>query len=120
MLAEQAQQARERGFCLWWWRDRTSGSLVGQVGLNRTEVEGEPAVEVGWSISPERWRQGLATEAAKVSIDWGFERAGLDEIVSFALIGNEASQAVMRKAGMVYVRRFERRGLPHVLYRIGR
>ena len=38
----------------------TSGELVGYTGLNRDEVEGEPVVEVGWSISPGRWGEGLA------------------------------------------------------------
>ncbi len=116
----QAKQSEADGFCLWWWRERSTGELIGYTGLNRDQVEGEPVVEVGWSVTPERWGEGLATEAARASIEWGFDRPGLTEIVSFAQHENRASRAVMKKAGMAYVRDFERRGLPHVLYSIGR
>jgi RimJ/RimL family protein N-acetyltransferase len=120
MLVAQAAQAAETGFALWWWRDRASGELVGYVGLNRDEVDGEPVVEVGWSITPARWGDGLAPEAARVVLDWGFERCGLERVVSFALPDNERSRRVMEKIGMHYWGEFERRGLTHVLYEIRR
>jgi RimJ/RimL family protein N-acetyltransferase len=118
MLTAQAEQAREVGFTLWWWRERGSGELVGYTGLNRDEVEGTPAVEIGWSITPSRWGEGFATEAATASLAWGFERCGLDEVVAFALPDNARSRRVMEKLGMSYEREFERAGLLHVLYRI--
>jgi len=116
MLGEQARQAEAQGFCLWWWRERATGHLIGYAGLNRDLVEGEPVVEAGWSVTPERWGEGLATEAGAASIAWGIERTGLAEIVSFTLVDNRASRRVMEKLGMTYARAFERRDLPHVLY----
>jgi [ribosomal protein S5]-alanine N-acetyltransferase len=77
-----------------------------------------PAVEVGWSVAPERWGEGIATETARASLAWGFERAPLDEIVSFAMVENAASLRVMEKLGMRYERDFPRAGIPHSLYRI--
>ena len=118
MLRAQAEQATEAGYCLWWWRERSSGDMVGYAGLNRDEVEGEPIVEVGWSITPRRWGEGFAPEAARAAVEWGFERAGLDRIVAFTLLDNLRSQRVMEKLGMVYVREFERAGLPHALYEL--
>ncbi len=118
-LAAQAHQAEAVGFCLWWWRERASGELVGMTGLNRDQVEGKPVVEAGWSISPRRQRQGFATEAARASIAWGFEACGLEEIVSFTVPHNRASRAVMESLGMGCVAEIERAGLPHVLYRLG-
>ena len=118
MLAAQREQAAAAGFALWWWRDRSDGELVGYVGLNRDEVEGAPIVEIGWSIAPERWGDGLAPEAAQVVLGWGFERCGLERIVSFTLLDNERSRRVMEKLGMTFDREFERRGLPHLLYEI--
>jgi ribosomal-protein-alanine N-acetyltransferase len=120
MLVAQAAQAAETGYCLWWWRERSSGELVGYTGLNRDQVTDEPVVEAGWSITPPRWGEGLAPEAARASIDWGFERASLERIVAFAEPRNSRSLRVMEKLGMTYVREFERAGLPHVLYRIDR
>jgi [ribosomal protein S5]-alanine N-acetyltransferase len=100
------------------WRDLSTGELVGQIGLQPAEVEGERVVEVGWSVAPERWGEGLATEAARVSLEWGFERAGLAEIVSFAMVENAPSLRVMEKLGMAYERDFPRAGYPHALYRV--
>jgi RimJ/RimL family protein N-acetyltransferase len=108
------------GYCLWWWRERTSGELVGYAGLDRTDVEGEPAVEVGWSIAPDRWGQGLATEAGRASVDWAFGPAGLDRVVSYTLHDNRASRRVMEKLGLGYVRDFRRRGFDQVLYELRR
>ena len=118
MLVAQAAQAAETGYCLWWWRERSSGELVGYSGLNRDLVEGEPVVEVGWSITPRRWGEGLAPEAARAAVEWGFERAGLERIVAFILLDNLRSKRVTEKLGMVYVRDFARAGLPHALYEL--
>lgn len=115
LVHHAAEQARS-GYSLWWWRERSGGEIVGEVGLHATEVEGEPAVEVGWSIAADNWGRGYATEAARASIEYGFEQIGLEEIVSFALIDNAASIRVMQKTGMERVREFERQGMAHVLY----
>jgi len=117
MLVAQAAQASETGWCLWWWRERASGDLVGYTGLNGDQVDGEDCVEVGWSVTPSRWGEGFAPEAARAAIDFGFAH-GLDRIVSFTMVNNERSQRVMKKLGMTYVRDFERAGAPHVLYEI--
>jgi ribosomal-protein-alanine N-acetyltransferase len=93
---------------------------VGYVGLDRTEVEGEPAVEVGWSIAADRWGQGLATDAGRASVDWAFGSAGLDRVVSCTLHDNRASRRVMEKLGLKYVREFTRRGFDQVLYELAR
>ena len=120
MLERYRDQLARRGFTWWPWRERSSDELVGLVGLNAAEVEGEPVVEVGWSIVPTRWGEGLATEAGRASLDWGFERCALDEVVSFTMVDNERSRRVMEKLGLEYVREFDHLGLPHVLYRARR
>jgi RimJ/RimL family protein N-acetyltransferase len=116
IVERQAAQHAVVGYCLWWWRERDSGELVGYVGLDSTSVEGEPVVEVGWSIAPERWGQGLATEAGRASLDWAFEVVGLDRVVSYTLHDNRASRRVMEKLGLGYVRDFRHRGFDQVLY----
>src|SRR5205823_4410514 len=44
-LRIQSVQHGRDGYTLWMWRDVESGVLVGQVGLQPAEVEGEPVVE---------------------------------------------------------------------------
>jgi RimJ/RimL family protein N-acetyltransferase len=117
-MQRQARQLADKGYALWWWRERSSGELIGYVGLSDDLVEGEPAVEVGWSIHPDRQREGFATEAARASVEWGFEVCGLEEIVSFTMRSNVASRRVMERIGMEHARGMDRAGLPHVLYTI--
>jgi RimJ/RimL family protein N-acetyltransferase len=116
IVEKDAATAAARGFCFWWWRERESGALVGQAGISPTEVEGTPEVELGWSLPPESRGRGFATEAAAASMSWGFEVAGLDEIVAFTLPENAPSRRVMERLGMQYVRDFEHKGFPEVLY----
>ena len=118
MIARRAAEQAEQGFTMWWWRERATGELVATAGLGRATVEGEPVVEVGWSVSPPHQRRGIAAEAATASIHWGFEVCELERIVAFTLPANAASLATMEAVGMSYVRGFEHEGLPHRLYSI--
>jgi RimJ/RimL family protein N-acetyltransferase len=118
LLTRQAAQWETAQLCWWWWRERAGGELVGMTGLNRAEIEGEPVIEIGWSLPVANQGHGYASEMAAASIAWGFEERGLDRIVAFTLPENERSQAVMRRLGMRYVRDFTLKGFPQVLYEI--
>ena len=71
--------------------------VVGLIDLNLTDDA--RSAEMGYALSPEIWGQGIACEAAKVVMDWGFGSAGLDAIVARALVVNRASCRVLQKAG---------------------
>lgn len=106
-LEHQRASWRTRGFGLWAAELRETGELIGFIGLSVPSFLPEvlPAVEVGWRIHPRHWRQGLATEGGRASIEQGFAALGLDRIVSIAEPDNEASIRVMRKLGMTEVLR---------------
>jgi RimJ/RimL family protein N-acetyltransferase len=79
-----------------------AAGLVGMVGLHRVrpEVPCAPAVEIGWRLHPDSWGRGYATEAAEAALRFGFDVAGLSEIVAFTTTVNTRSQAVMERIGM--------------------
>lgn len=81
----------------------TGAAFVGMVGLHRVrpEIPCAPAVEIGWRLHPDFWGLGYATEAASAALRFGFEEAGLREIVAFTTTVNTRSQAVMVRIGMV-------------------
>jgi ribosomal-protein-alanine N-acetyltransferase len=108
------------GFGPWLLRDRAGGEMVGRGGLRHTMATGVDEVEVGWSIVPERWGQGLATELALVSVRVAFDTIGLGELIAYTLPDNVASRRVMEKAGFEFDREFQHVGLGHVLYRRSR
>ncbi len=98
-----AEMARE-GWGLWAVGEAGSAGarFVGMVGLHRVrpELPCAPAVEVGWRLHPDFWSHGYATEAAAASLQFGFDEAGLTEIVAFTTTRNTRSQAVMKRIGM--------------------
>ena len=96
------QSIEERGWGLWAVEVPGEHEFIGFVGLAepRFETHFTPCVEVGWRLAAPYWGHGYASEAARASLRYGFERAGLDEIVSFTLPANTRSIAVMRRIGM--------------------
>jgi RimJ/RimL family protein N-acetyltransferase len=91
---------RERGYAPWGvFRD---GRLIGQAGLNFVPEFGE--TEVLWSLHPDAWGRGYATEAARAALDHGFRILGLKLIYAITKPDNLASQAVMKRLGLIYRR----------------
>jgi len=108
----------ERAFCLWKLVLKQGGGLIGFCGLQplpETLPESKE-IEIGWWLARAWWGRGLATEAARVALRDGFERVGLQRIVSIAQPANKASIGIMRKLGMRFERMAQPRGIPVVLY----
>ena len=119
------------GLGLWAVERREDGGFLGFTGLAppRFEASFTPCVEVGWRLAVDAWGHGYATEAARASLRFGFERRGLDEILSWTVPANVRSRAVMERIGMTHDEAddFDHPSLPvgsplrrHVLYRISR
>ena len=97
----RAQERYERdGFGLLAVEDRTTGEFLGNVGPVVQVVDGVDEIELGWSITPARSRQGIATEAAIACRDWVFDVVGADHVISLILPANEPSRGVARNIGM--------------------
>ncbi|MEP7138776.1 MAG: GNAT family N-acetyltransferase [Caldimonas sp.] len=120
----------ERGWGLWAAELRRTGEFIGFIGLESPApaLPCSPCVEVGWRLAAAHWGRGYATEGAKAALGIGFERLGLDEIVSFTAVGNRRSRAVMERLGMTETDpTFMHPALPvdsavreHCLYRLSR
>jgi len=117
-IASMARHWADRGFGWYAFLDRGSGALVARGGPHATHVAGRDEVEIGWTVDPDRWGQGLATELGAASVAHAFGPLGLAEVVSFTLIENRASRRVMEKLGFAYEGETDYAGLPHVLYRL--
>jgi RimJ/RimL family protein N-acetyltransferase len=122
-------QFAKRGFGLWAVEVPSVAPFIGYVGLLEPSFEADftPCVEIGWRLAFPYWGNGYATEGARVAIAFGFDEAGLDEIVSFTVPANRRSIAVMERLGMSYVGEFDHPNLPaghqlrrHLLYRLTR
>jgi ribosomal-protein-alanine N-acetyltransferase len=90
----------EEGFGWWILEDKSDQNTIGWCGLRKLKDTGE--VEVLYLLSEEYWGRGLATEAAMMSIQFGFQEAGLSEIIGLVIEENIGSKRVLEKSGFVF------------------
>jgi len=98
-LVNAGDQWSRHGFGMWAVVLGTSGSVIGHCGLQHLPGSSDE-IEVYYLLDKPHWNQGLATEATRAALTFGFDRAGLQRIVAIAMPENVASQRVMQKAGM--------------------
>ena len=119
----------EHGFGVWAVEEASTGTFIGFAGLLHQTFEASftPAFEIGYRLARRAWGQGYATEAAREAVRFGFEEAGLVEIVSMTAVENVRSRAVMDQLAMTHdpVDDFDHPRVPdghplkrHVLYRL--
>lgn len=86
------------GMCPMIWRE--TGEVIGAAGLQPLENTGD--IEVGYSVIKPFWGKGIATEAARGWMEFGFRDKGLERIVGVTDLDNTASQHILKKLGMSY------------------
>lgn len=79
---------------------KETGKIVGQCGLLIQDVNGQREMEIGYSILPEYWRMGYASEAAQKCRDFAFENSYTESIISIIHIDNSNSEKVAIRNGM--------------------
>lgn len=60
------------------------------------------ATDIGYRFLPEYWGKGIATEAAKPFIEYGFKHFGLKRIIGIAMPDNIGSCKVLEKIGLSF------------------
>ena len=102
---EEAKQALARypdfetvGYGRWGCVLKKEQRVIGFCGLKY--LSDLDAVDVGYRLLPAYWGQGLATEACRASVQFGFDVLQLDRIIGLVLPGNVASIRVLEKVGM--------------------
>jgi ribosomal-protein-alanine N-acetyltransferase len=108
----------EKGYGVFAVEDLRTGRFLGQCGLNTIDELGE--IEVLYALERAAWGQGLATEAARAAIAYGFDEAGLPRIVAVTRPEHTRSRHVLEKLGMRYERDVDVFGIHAVLYALTR
>lgn len=86
-----------KGYGLWAVEEKTSGSLIGCIGL--WKPEGWPELEVGYWLTENAHGKGYATEAAIKARDYAYEFLDVNTVVSYIDPDNQASIAVAERMG---------------------
>jgi len=74
--------------------------------------------ELGYRLIQKKWGQGYATESAIASLDYGFEKLKLKEVIAMTDSLNTKSQNILKKLGFEFAEFFEYNGVKHNWYRI--
>jgi RimJ/RimL family protein N-acetyltransferase len=93
---------QQLGYGMFAAEERATGELIGRIGLMRhpTWPIGDEKVEVGWTLQRSAWGKGFATEGAKASLTYAFERIGLRRVFSMTDPANARSRAVMERCAL--------------------
>jgi len=76
-------------------------TFIGSCGIS--ELDGPEIVECYYSLQPDHWRQGYATEATQALIRHCFEADSIKEVRAYMSPDNPASARVAEKVGMTYL-----------------
>ena len=86
---------------------KETGEVIGDCGLTMQIIGGQIKPEIGYHIRRDCHRKGYGSEAARASLDWGFEHTPFNIIYSYMKYTNVASYSTAIANGMHQVDEFE-------------
>lgn len=105
-----------RGLGIWGVRESGSDALVGFAGY--WHFRAPPSLELLFGIASSQWNRGIATEAGRSVIRYGFDTLDFQTVVASTDVANAASIRVLEKLGMKRTRREVIEGLDTVFYEL--
>jgi len=90
----------EWGFSWWSFIAKESDEIVGAGCIQYLGLNPANPPEIGWRVRRDKWRQGLAFEAAERMVTFAFETLEANLLCAVCHPENIASVAVMKKLGM--------------------
>ena len=99
-IARRSIDYKKHGFGRWATLLKDGNKFVGWAGLLYLPEFDE--VDLGYRFLPEYWGMGIATEASRAILDYGFDVLNLKRIVAIAMKEHKASIRVMEKVGMEF------------------
>jgi ribosomal-protein-alanine N-acetyltransferase len=95
-----------------------AGALAGFCGFRY--IDDSPDIELLYGLLPDYWGQGLATEAARAVLEYGFDAVQFRRIYARTDVPNRASVRVMERLGMKFERETHLAARPTLIYSLTR
>ncbi|RXM51819.1 GNAT family N-acetyltransferase [Chryseobacterium sp. CH25] len=117
------KQYEENGVGRWAVIEKESGLLIGWCGLKllKEPINGHvETLDLGYRFIPEFWGKGYAWEAAKATLDYGFNELSANTIYAYADAGNTGSNYILTKMGFENTAEFEDSGIKCFWYELKR
>jgi len=99
-IVSQQKHWEQRGYGNWGLLPAGENQIIGWAGLQYLPELAE--TEVGFLLDRSFWGRGIATQAARAALRFGFETCNLPRIIALVHPDNLASRRVIGKCGMAY------------------
>ncbi len=100
-LCEVGRRYRMGDFYDWALISREDGHMIGTCGFTSFNYAADSA-EVGYVLNPAYQGRGLATEALRTVMAFGFRELSLHRIEAHFIEGNDPSRRLMERVGMTF------------------
>ena len=124
-LEKQLAHYQQYGFGIWAIVEKQSGKIIGNAGLNHTEIslkgKTQKIVEIGYLLHRDFWGKGYGSEVARMCAKYGFETLGLEEVYCLIKEDNLSSLKVAKKLSMQkvgeYPKPYKGKKINHLVFR---
>ena len=103
------KQYVDNGIGRWAMVEKSTNNFIGWAGLKLIKELTNNRIDyydLGYRLNKSYWGKGFATEAAKATLNYGFNTLNLNEIYAIADSKNIASRNVIEKVGFKYKETF--------------
>ena len=107
-----------RDFGIWAVEEKSSGELIGRIGLQFLDWFDD--VELVWMLSKSAWGKGFASEGARAAIDFGLNSLALPRIAAVIRQENKPSVRLAERLGMELEKEVERQEIQFYQYVIAK
>ncbi|WP_353162237.1 GNAT family N-acetyltransferase [Myroides odoratus] len=121
VLAFIQQQYVDNGIGRWAIIDRATQDFIGWTGFKYVTEETNGHLhyyDLGYRLRQKYWGKGLATEAARACLAYGFNQLDFQEVFAMADCANDGSNAILTKLGFTRMETFDLDGIPHFWYQL--
>jgi ribosomal-protein-alanine N-acetyltransferase len=115
------RQYKENGIGRWAVIEKKNNNFIGWTGLKLiTETINNQInyYDLGYRFIRKYWGKGYATETANATLKYAFDTLQLNTVFAMADIKNEASNNILKKAGLKHLETFDYDGEGHNWFRI--
>jgi RimJ/RimL family protein N-acetyltransferase len=102
----------------WVVKDKINNQLIGSCEIEYLDETDE--YELGYCYAKTYWGKGIASEAARAVVRYGFETAGLERIIAVVVPENKASWRALEHIGFAYEKMANYYDLDVVFYMLTR
>lgn len=125
-LEKQLAHYQQYGFGIWAIVEKQSGKIIGNAGLNHTEIslkgKTQEVVEIGYLLHRDFWGKGYGSEVARMCAKYGFETLGLEEVYCLIKEDNLNSLKVAKKLSMQkvgeYPKPYKGKKINHLVFKL--